>query len=214
MNNSQIAAVRGSFFNYLKNNPSIATSLFSSYDSSAVWAIGSGNPSAVPTVESYYFDSTTGNVWYYNGTDSPAVYSYLCCLFDTRSTRKILINIDYTAINGGSSPQYTFNIPIPALNLGEFISSMITLINVVGTDSADNNDASVSLIDSVYQNPIFSNSPLEGCAENDLILSLPTYQYSGKFSGLYSYILQFTATDLTLLTAGNWSFILEISTIP
>jgi hypothetical protein len=91
---------------------------------------------------------------------------------------------------------------------------MITLINVVGTDNADNNDASVSLIDSVYQNPIFSNSPLEGCAENDLILSLPTYQYSGKFSGLYSYILQFTATDLTLLTAGNWSFILEISTIP
>jgi hypothetical protein len=214
MDNSQIAAIRGSFFNYLKNNPSIATALFSGYDSSAIWSIDAGDPSGTPTVESYYFDNTTGNIWYYNGIDSPALYSYLCCLFDTHSNRYIKIDYDYTDLNAVAPGTTLLYFSVPSIAKYEFISTSYMITNVMGEDSANNNDLQAMVVDALSLNELLIGYTLENVPAPNLspcVNAGITQLYS---SGILTYKICFSSSDLSLLTAGNWSLILVVESLP
>jgi len=214
MDNTQIAAIRGGFFNYLKNNPTIAAALFSGYDNSAIWNIGSGDPPGTSLLVSYYFDSVTGNIWYCAGGLTPQPYQYISCLFDTRSTRKIRVDVDVTDLNGGVSPEPNITISLPTLAANEYISNIFVITNTKGADSGSIGDLVFNLLDGLYGNTLTAAMPGESVDALTISCYALNSMEAGTPASTYPYNIVASATDLTTLTYGNWSFIIEISTIP
>ena len=214
MDANQIVQIRGSLTNWMSNNPSFVTSLFSNYADSLIWSCGAGNPLDGAAQNKAYLNALTGDIFFSVFSISAWVWQYQCNLFDSHSTRKVVIPIDYTMLNGGTSPQIIKNVELPALGTNEYISNVWCIVDIEGTDSGNNNNLNAILCDIVSNTELFVAVTIEAIPATSLIQLPNQYGYSTQSGGLYTYQLQFNATDLTLLNAGSWRFIFEISTIP
>jgi hypothetical protein len=135
-------------------------------------------------------------------------------LFDTHSNRYIKIDYDYTDLNAVAPGATLLYFSVPSIAKYEFISTSYMITNVMGADSANNNDLQAMVVDALSLNELLIGYTLENVPAPNLspcVNAGVTQQYS---SGILTYKICFSSSDLSLLTAGNWSLILVVESLP
>jgi len=229
MDASQIAQIRGSFTNWIAANPDSATELFNNYDLTDTWEFGSGAPSIPVGLGVYYFDVLTGDVYLGVTVDLVVTWIYQCNLFDSHSSRTVTQVINYTDLNTGTSPSASFTFNLLELQKNEIVTDVFINILDQFSDSASNNDCSLSdIYDTTNVISLFTAALSRNLELLPGVPPLNIGQVSSHKDALLIYadgllvnfpatfrVLAaiFTATDLTLLTAGQLQIVFKIETI-
>ena len=222
MDLSQIAQIKGSLTNFMTLNPSFASSLFSNYADATPWLGGSGSPSAIVTVDTFYFNTDNGDVYFSSVVDGVRSWQYQCNYFDTHSPRIEKFNFKYTDINGGTSPVSEVDLPLPDLQDREYIGRIYCeIVTPFGTLSISTN----------MQANIVSTDPAVGLNYGDALCGLSYTGLPGQVVDLLTHLgggdytsiaslngvrgihLAVTADDLTTFIAGEANIYYEILTL-
>ena len=222
MDLSQIAQIKGSLTNFMTLNPSFASSLFSNYADATPWLGGSGVPLAPVTVDTFYFNTDNGDVYFSSVVDGIRSWQYQCNFFNTHSPRIEKFNFKYTDINGGASPVTEVDLPLPDLQDREYIARIYCEIVTPF--------ASTGFFPNVYAG-IMSTDPAVGLNYGDALCGLGhsaaagqvgdfltqsgpgTYTSIANLNGVRGIYLAVTATDLTTYSAGEANIYYEILTL-
>ncbi len=222
MDLSQIAQIKGSLTNFMTLNPSFASSLFSNYADDTPWLGGSGAPEAVVSVDTFYFNTDNGDVYFSSVVGGVRSWQYQCNYFDTHSPRIEKFNFKYTDINGGTSPVTEVDLPLPDLQDREYIGRIYCEIVTPFATSELHPDIAAT---------IFSTDPAVGLDYGDVLCGLgnigpagtvgvfailPSKNYYtsiASLSGVRGIYLAVSDTDLTTYSAGEANIYFEILTL-
>ena len=222
MDLSQIAQIKGSLTNFMALNPSFASSLFSDYADATPWLGGSGVPSAIVTVDTFYFNTDNGDVYFSSVVDGVRSWQYQCNYFDTHAPRIEKFNFKYTDINGGTSPVTEVDLPLPDLQDREYIGRIYCEIVTPFATSENRPNIEANII---------STDPAVGINYGDVLCGLGNSGTAGQVGdlltqaggGVYTSIaslngvrgiyLAVTSSDLTTFSAGEANIYYEILTL-
>ena len=138
--------------------------------------------------------------------------SFVSVLDDAKSYSK---NVLYTDLNGGISPQTTLDIALPNLAKDEIITAAFVEINSLFIDSGINNDLAVALVDLLNNQQIGTNrlidiATIDAFDASNLDITFTILPAAVGMKNIHTatsrtMVLRCTATDLTLLTAGEFT---------
>lgn len=222
MDLSQIAQIKGSLTNFMTLNPSFASSLFSNYADATPWLGGSGIPSAIVTVDTFYFNTDNGDVYFSSVVGGVRSWQYQCNYFDTHAPRIEKFNFKYTDINGGTSPVAEVDLPLPDLQDREYIGRVYCEIvtpfattelhpmiaaTIISTDSA----VGLNLGDVLCK---IGNTGTPGEVGDFLTgEGRGIYTSIASLNGVRGIYLAVTDADLTTYSAGEANIYYEILTL-
>ena len=203
-------------------NPSFASSLFSNYADATPWLGGSGAPSAIVTVDTFYFNTDNGDVYFSSVVGGVRSWQYQCNYFDTHAPRIEKFNFKYTDINGGVSPVAEVDLPLPDLQDREYIARVYCEIVTPFTTSE---------LHPMITATIISTDPAVGLNLGDVLCEIGnigpagqvgdflTHAGEGEYTsiaslnGVRGIYLAVTDIDLTLYSAGEANIYYEILTL-
>lgn len=222
MDQSQIAQIKGSLTNFMTLNPSFASSLFSNYADATPWLGGSGSPSAIVTVDTFYFNTDNGDVYFSSVVGGVRSWQYQCNYFDTHSPRIEKINFKYTDINGGVSPVTEVVLPLPDLQDREYIGRIYCEIVTPFASSESSPFIYVSILSTDPDVGLNIGDVLCGLGNigpagqvGDLLIHKGGGDYTSiaSLNGVRGIYLAVTDYDLTTYSAGEANIYYEILTL-
>jgi len=211
--NTQIAQIKGSFTNFLANNPVFESSFLQQYSENDTWHTGINVPAFIGIVGDYYFQFPNGNIYQYQSTGSGNAWVYVCNYFDSPQSGIVKFNIDYSVLAEGQDLPNTAWVLVASLAPFQFVRNIVIVINTVFVDSANNNDLKFFLVDALGEYVLTDEIPLENVFANGVICVPINNNPFVSWNNDFEYRLQFFATDLSLLTSGNLTVNLEIGTL-
>ena len=222
MDLTQIAQIKGSLTNFMTLNPSFASSLFSNYADATPWLGGSGSPSAIVTVDTFYFDTDNGDVYFSSVVGGVRSWQYQCNYFDTHSPRIEKINFKYTDINGGVSPVTEVDLPLPDLQDREYIGRVYCEIVTPFTGIAPFHNIQANIVSTDPAVGLNYGDALCGMGATGIagqVVDLLTHLGGGDYTsiaslnGVRGIHLAVTDIDLTIYSTGEANIYYEILTL-
>lgn len=129
-------------------------------------------------------------------------------------------NIAFTDLNGGVSPDVSMDLDFITLQADEYISEVIVHNVADFVDSGANNDLKVDVYDTTNSNSSMNTLIEMQGAGVPVSIGAVTNSFDGTspyttfmINSVQNIVLRFSATDLTLLTAGEWNISIEISSL-
>jgi hypothetical protein len=215
MNKQQII---GSLAYWFSQNPSSMLAFYNSYNDGNQWYSGTTNPTTIRAINSYYLNTVSGDVWQVLViTTTPTWIKINNLQSKTCNQSK---NIDFTAINGGTSPQTTIDIPLISLGRNEVINEIDFECISAFTSSDSTIDLAVSIFDTTNNFKIVEISNLNNPGQNESTPNVFANEcYISNLINIHPLtptliVARFTATDLTKLNAGNCNLYFPTSFYP
>ena len=124
-------------------NPSFASSLFSDYADATPWLGGSGAPSAVVTVDTFYFNTDNGDVYFSSVVDGVRSWQYQCNYFQSSQSRIVPIRFNASALADTATASWD----IVTLEADEYITMVCTESIEQWVPNSGNSIVNLQLID-------------------------------------------------------------------
>jgi len=227
--NTQIAQVKGSFTNFLLNNPSFQSAFLNQYSTSDNWKTADSLPLSGNNVNDYCFLYPQGDIYQWLQVGLLYKWVYICNYFDSHSSRIVTFIVNFSDINTGVSPSASFTFNLPELQINETVTDVFINVLEQFSDSASNDDCVLAdIYDTTNATSLFTATLLRNLEDLPLTPPLNVGQvsshkdavllYAGgllvNFPATFRVIAAiFTATDLTLLNGGSLQLSFKIETI-